>query len=293
MTFNVRYGTAPDGDDAWPIRRPLALRVMGDFAPAVLGLQEALRSQLDDIAKAMPSYGEVGVGRDDGVQAGEYAAVLYDRHRLTLLADGRFWLSDTPDVPGSMTWGNRFPRIVTWARFADRVTSETFTVFNTHWDHESPPSREASARLLRERITARPVPEDPVLVLGDLNCGEDDPAFKALIAPPPPQEPLDAYLGPRAPGTIHLVDTFRTLYPSAAQVGTFHAFRGDRGGPKIDFVLVAASAGKQWKVLDADIVHTSAAGRYPSDHFPVTATLTISDVIVSPVVPLTTRPAVE
>src|SRR3954462_1568528 len=146
MTFNVRYGTAPDGPDAWPLRRPLALRVIADFAPALLGLQEALRGQLDDLARAFPRYGEIGVGRDDGAQGGEYAAILYDRQRLTPLASGRFWLSDTPEVPGSMTWGNRFPRIVTWARFADGARGgATFTVFDTHWDHESQPARERGA----------------------------------------------------------------------------------------------------------------------------------------------------
>jgi len=245
--------------------------VIRNFSPAVLGLQEALRSQLDDIARALPWYGEVGVGRNDGVRAGEYAAILYDRHRLTLLAEGWFWLSDTPEVPASMTWGNRYPRIATWARLVDRTTGHAFIVFNTHWDHESQVAREHSARLLLDRIGARPVPDDPVLLIGDLNCGDDNPAFAALTA-------------------NRFTDALRTIRPSAtAGIGTFHGFRGGRQGTKIDFVLVSplhaaaasaldASAGREreWQVLDADIVHTSEGRRYPSDHFPVTATLLIS-----------------
>jgi endonuclease/exonuclease/phosphatase family metal-dependent hydrolase len=258
MTFNIRYGTALDGQDAWPLRRGLALRVIRDFAPDVLGLQEALRFQLDEIEQALPQYGEVGVGRDDGVRAGEYAAILHDKGRLTLLDRGWFWLSDLPGVPGSMTWGNRYPRIVTWAHFSDRVSSATFYVFNTHWDHESQISREQSARLLRERIMARAVPEDPVLLTGDFNTGEDNPAFQTLTG-----SPGDTH------GTFPLVETFRALHPSAEQGGTFHAFHGGRGGAKIDAVL----ASPDWQVLAADIVHTNDNGRYPSDHFPVTATL--------------------
>jgi endonuclease/exonuclease/phosphatase family metal-dependent hydrolase len=151
-----------------------------------------------------------------------------------------------------MTWGNRFPRVVTWARFEDRATSTTFYVFDTHWDHESQPSRERSARLMLERIAARAAPREPVLVTGDFNSGEDNPAFRALLA-------------------SDLTETFRALHPSAPEVRTFHAFKGDRRGDKIDAVLVSP----QWRILGADIVHTSAGGRYPSDHFPVTATVTL------------------
>ena len=225
----------------------------------LLGVQEALRFQLDEIAVAFPQYGEVGVGRDDGVSTGEYAAILYDRRRLTLLDQGWFWLSDTPTVPGSMTWGNRYPRIATWARFADRRSGAPFTVFNTHWDHESQVARERGARLILERIAARAATEDPVLLIGDFNVGEDNPAFQVLIAV--------RGSAPLAPG---LVDTFRAVHPSATeQIGTFHAFRGDRDGAKVDAVL----ASRQWQVKDAGIVHASENGRYPSDHFPVTATV--------------------
>jgi endonuclease/exonuclease/phosphatase family metal-dependent hydrolase len=257
MTFNVRYGTAPDGEDAWPRRRALAIRVIREAQPAVLGLQEALRFQIDEIERAFqlgqPTFAEVGVGRDDGAQAGEYSAILYDQRRLALLAQGWFWLSDTPEVPGSRTWGNRFPRMVTWARFADRAQGgATFTAYNTHWDHESQPARERGARLMLERIAARAAAEDPVLVTGDFNSGEDNPAFQALLA-------------------AGLADTFRAVQPGAADVCTFHAFHGGRGGPKIDAVLVSP----RWRVLDAAIVHTSEAGHYPSDHFPVTATIAL------------------
>lgn len=250
MTYNVRYGTADDGPDAWEQRRELALRVISDNRPDVIGVQEALRFQLDEIAAALPWLGEVGVGRDDGAEPGEYSAILYDEDRLELLGSDTFWLSDTPGVVASTSWGNRIPRIVTWARFRDLWTNRTFYVFNTHWDHASQPSRERSAALLLERVAAREHPDEPVLVTGDFNAGESNPAFTALLAG-------------------GLTDTFRALHPDAAHVGTFHGFEGDRSGDKIDAVL--ASPG--WRVREAWIVTDHADGRYPSDHFPVIAVL--------------------
>lgn len=256
MSFNIRYGTANDGDNAWPLRRDLVLRVIRDFEPTVLGLQEALRFQLDEIGAAFPEFGEVGAGRVDGIEAGEYSAILYDRRRLELLGSATFWLSDTPEVVGSMSWGNRITRIVTWARFRNRVNDMAFYVFNTHWDHESQPSRERSAELLMERIAARGV-ASRVLVMGDFNAGEDNPAFRRLIA-------ADTANGAEA---VPLADTFRTLQQEATDVGTFNGFTGERTGDKIDAVLVSPG----WKVLEAEIVRFNEDGRYPSDHFPVTA----------------------
>lgn len=254
MTFNIRYGTAADGEHAWPLRRALLFRVIRDQAPTVLGVQEALRFQLDEIRAELPQYGEIGVGRDDGAEEGEYSAILFDRARLEPLAQGTFWLSDTPDVPGSKSWGNQIVRIATWARFRERASGAAFYVFNTHWDHESQPARERSASLLLERIAARAVP-DPVLVMGDFNAGEDNPAFQALVAA----------------GAVRLYDTFRTLHPVAREVGTYHAFGGEENGAKIDAIL----ASPEWRPLAAEILTVSERGRYPSDHFPVTATLAL------------------
>lgn len=254
MSLNVRYGNARDGDDAWPHRRALLLRVVADYDPAVLGLQEALRYQVDEIRAAMDEPGEVGVGRDDGLEAGEYSAILYDRRRLALLDHGTFWLSDTPGVPGSMTWGNRFPRLVTWARFRDSASGLSFHALNTHWDHESQNARERSARQIVDWIADHAAGQ-PLLLMGDFNAGEDNPALTALLG--------------SADRGVRLRDTYRAVHPHAGLVGTFHGFTGDRTRAKIDAVL----ASPEWEVLDADIVLTNDDGRYPSDHFPVTATL--------------------
>ena len=257
MTFNIRYGTAADGPNSWPQRRRLTMGAIREYAPAVLGVQEALRFQLDEIERELSHYAEVGVGRDDGAQAGEYSAILYDRRRLEVLESGTFWLSDTPEVPASKSWGNQITRIVTWARFRDRAGGRNFYVFNTHWDHESQPARERSAQLLLERIRQRKYGDDPVLVTGDFNAGEDNPAFQALLS--------------ASAGNTRLYDTFRAAQPNATETGTYHAFRGDRSGPKIDAIL----ASPEWQTRAAAIVLTREDQVYPSDHFPVTATLVL------------------
>jgi endonuclease/exonuclease/phosphatase family metal-dependent hydrolase len=253
MSFNIRYGTAADGENRWPLRRALLIDVIRDAAPAVLGVQEALGFQLEEVRAGLGRYAQAGVGRDDGALQGEYSAILYDTTRVALIEEGTFWFSDSPALPGSTGWGNTIPRICTWARFRDRTDGATFRVYNVHWDHVSQPSRERSAALLLATIAAREPAHDPVIVSGDFNAGESNPAFVALTA------------STRVP----LRDTFRALHEDSMAVGTFHGFRGGTGGDKIDGILV----GPGWVVVSAAIVRTAVEGRYPSDHYPVTAAL--------------------
>jgi endonuclease/exonuclease/phosphatase family metal-dependent hydrolase len=255
LTFNIRYGTANDGENRWANRRDLLFEVMRDADADVVGLQEALDGQLRELVKALPDYAVVGVGRDDGRTRGEYAAILFRRDRLRLSDSGTFWFSDTPDVPASKSWGNNTTRICTWARFVDR-DGFAFWHFNLHLDHESQPSRERSTAFLAQRMAERRRPEEPAIVTGDFNTGEDNPALATLLGPRP------GGAGPL------LLDTFRVRYPDEKVVGTFSGFvSGETGGPKIDYILVPPGT----DVLGASIVRTSQDGRYPSDHFPVTA----------------------
>jgi endonuclease/exonuclease/phosphatase family metal-dependent hydrolase len=256
MSFNIRYGTANDGANRWESRRALLFDVVRDAGADLVGLQEALDFQIDEILDAVPGYAVVGVGRDDGRRAGEHAAVLFRRDRLRVDRSGTFWFSDTPEVVASTSWGNRITRICTWARFVDR-DGRAFWVFNVHLDHESQPSRERSTALLAERLAARAPAGEPAIVTGDFNAGEDNPAVTRLTAGPPDR-----------PG--RLVDTFRLLHPDERVAGTFSGFRPDAtGGEKIDYVFVEPGT----EVLAAAIIRTNRDGRYPSDHFPVVATV--------------------
>ncbi len=254
MTFNVRCGTAKDGDNDWSHRRELFCATVQQHLPDVLGVQEAYRFQLDDIRQALPGYGEVGEGRDGGVK-GEYSAILYRTERFAVVDSGTFWLSDTPEVP-SQTWGNACVRICTWARLRDRQTDRAFYLYNTHLDHRSQPSREKSVRLIAARVAERATTE-PFVITGDFNIGEDNPALLYLLGKGPDVGPFQT------------VDSFRVLHPDAQAVGTFHGFKGGTNGTKIDYILVPPAT----EVLAAEILHDHRDGHYPSDHFPVTATI--------------------
>ena len=262
MSFNIRYGTADDGADAWRGRREMVFDAVRGFDGDVVGVQEALRFQLDELGAALPAFGETGVGRDDGKAAGEYSAILYRRGRLELLEEGTFWFSDAPSTAGSTSWGNRITRICSWARFRDRAGGARFYVYNLHVDHESQPSRERSALLLAERIRTRSSP-DPVIVMGDFNSGESNPVYRHLTG---------SGALPGASPAPPLADTYRLRHPGDTVVGTYHAFRGTATGDKIDHIL----ASPEWRTLDASIVRTARAGRFPSDHFPVTAVVRLT-----------------
>jgi endonuclease/exonuclease/phosphatase family metal-dependent hydrolase len=260
MSFNIRYGTAQDGENHWTARREMLFDVVREQDADVVGLQEALASQIDEIVAAVPVYAVVGVGRDDAARAGEYAAILFRKDRFRVAEAGTFWFSDTPSVAGSKSWGNNITRICTWARFVDR-DGRGFYHFNVHLDHESQPSRERSTALLKQRIEARAVSTDPVIITGDFNVGERNPALPVLVG----QGPLDA--------SAAFVDTFRVRHADDTVVGTFTAFKyGATGGDKIDYVLVQPGT----DVLAADIVRTSRNDRYPSDHFPVVARIRLA-----------------
>lgn len=278
MSFNIRYGTAKDGENAWLHRRDMVFDVIRDHQPDVIGMQEVLKGQLDQLLRALPEYKSLGVGRRDGIAIGEFAPILYRADRFEVLEHGGFWLSDTPTVPSSTSWGNTIPRICTWAHLRDQRTGRSFYFYNTHLDHRSPPSQQRSAEMIARRIDQHPNTTDPVILVGDFNAAEDtstirylkgevDRAYETTANPPPSPQ---------------LRDTFRVVYPRAIAVGTFNGFRGDRSRAKIDYVLVSDGI----EVFSAAIIHASKDGRYPSDHFPVTAT-----IIVNHIKPQTGEPA--
>lgn len=266
MSFNIRYGTADDGEDRWEKRKDLVFGVIRKREPDVVALQEALRFQIDEIRRSLPVYGKVGVGRDDGAAKGELAAILYRADRFEAGEQGTFWLSDTPEVVASKTWGNDTTRVCTWVRLVEKSTGKACYIYNVHLDHRSQPSRERAVELVAARMAARRH-VDPSILAGDFNAGESNPAVRYLKGEIRRTSPEGtAALAP--PG---LVDTFRVLHPSTADVRTFHAFKGGATGEKIDFIFTPPWA----QVLEAEIVREGEGERYPSDHYPVTARLAL------------------
>lgn len=256
LSFNIRYGTANDGADRWENRRDKVVETIRDLDADVVGLQESLSFQIRELLEALPRYAAVGVHRDDGLLEGEGAAVFYDRTRYTLDSSGTFWLSGTPDVAGSNTWGAACNRTCTWVRLVDLGSGEAFYVYNTHFDHKGQRARRNSVGLILERIDQRAT-DDPFLVMGDLNADEQSDVIAGLLAG------ADGW---------DLVDTYREHHPDA-KAGTYTAFKTnyDGGHRKIDYVL----RGPGLRTLRADIDRRMIGGRYPSDHFPVWADVEI------------------
>ncbi len=255
MTFNIRLSRVDDGENAWPRRSAMVAELIRHRASDFVGIQEAWPEQIAFLSGALPEYHHIGRSREADAHSGEAVPLFYRHHRWSLdpAEHGTFWLSDTPDVPGSTGWGNRIPRVITWGRFVEKESGRGIYVYNAHLDHLSEASRVKSAAALAERI-ARRARREPVLVLGDFNSGETSRAM--------------GYLTGVVPGAAaRLVDTYRAVHPEGDLVGTYHGFGGSRTGAKIDYVLASPSV----RTLAADIVHDQRDGRYPSDHFPVTA----------------------
>lgn len=256
MTFNLRYATAPDGENGWEHRKDLLLSTIRKFDPDLLGTQEALAVQTDFLSKQLEGYTLEGVGRDDGILRGEFSALLFKKSRFELADSGTFWLSETPEVPGSKSWDSSLPRIATWAKLKDRnVRGREICFLNTHWDHRGNQARLESARLIHMWL-AEHARKDPVIVTGDFNVNESHAAFRRLVS-----ETAD---GPR------LLDVYREVHLQPDEnEATFHGFSGERGRKRIDFIL----ASPDLKAVKATIDTTHEGNRYPSDHFPVTAVL--------------------
>lgn len=245
MTFNVRVPLAGDGANDWPHRRDVLVRTIAEAAPDVIGTQELHAIQGGYVVAKLPRYAWFGRDRRGG-RADEHMGVFYRRDRLTLLASGDFQLSDTPEMPGSITWGHPYPRMATWGRFRTR-DGGVFVLVNTHLPYlaEDERAREKGATLIVARIAG----SDPVVLTGDFNTTPGTPTYRVLS-----QALTDARLAvahPRGPAA------------------TFHGFTG-KPDRRIDWIFTRGVAvRKVWTVT------THRGALYPSDHFPVVADLTI------------------
>lgn len=249
-TYNLRLNLASDGPNAWPQRRDAVRALLRYHGIDLLGTQEGLIDQIRDL-EAMPEYGRVGVGRDDGREAGEHSAIFYRRSRFALLAHGDFWLSETPDRP-SLGWDARCcKRLASWATLRETGSGRALFVLSVHFDHEGEVARRESAKLLLRQIP-RLAGGAPVLVLGDFNSVPETEQIRTLQA---------------AFDDARLVS--RT--PPYGPVGTFNDFRIDAPlAERIDYVFLSP----EFVVQRYAALTDSVGGRFPSDHLPVVVHLT-------------------
>lgn len=248
MTYNLRYSAAADGEDAWPKRKDALLSLIKKQDPDVLGVQEALADQIDELKKALPNHEIVGVGRDDGIRKGEFSAIFTRQSKLGLRNGGTRWISDDPLKPGTLAFDAKITRVFSWGEFFT-PSGQRVLLMNCHLDHQS-----TKARLLggqQMRAFADEHPGIPAIITGDFNSPSNDEPIKALVA------------GGR----------FTESMPATGPFGTFNAFKPAQvDGDMIDHILTSPDL----EVSDVTIDRTLYNGHTPSDHFPVIAKIRLN-----------------
>jgi len=275
LSINVRLSTANDGVNSWANRKDFMTEIIVQGNYDFIGTQETVMhgnpdlNQVTFIASKLPEHGFLGRSREVNPEVGEAMMIYYKKARWKIddADQATFWLSDTPDVAGSKTDPEAgCPRTVTVALFHElkdgHLTGRKIYIYNTHLDHMSENARQRGAKQLMEHVAARKNRDVPVVVMGDMNCGERSPAIRFMKGD---SMKLD---GKDWDAPYKLVDTFRIAHPDATEVGTFNSFRTP-GTAKIDYVFVSPSL----KTISAEIIRTQREGCYPTDHFPIDAVI--------------------
>jgi endonuclease/exonuclease/phosphatase family metal-dependent hydrolase len=253
MTFNIKANNIM-GLGSWFSRKPLVLDVIKDHAPDILGLQEPLHEQLKEVQKAFPQYACYSAGGKDGRNSGESCPIFYRKDRFELLDSGTFWFSDQPDKPGTRGWGEPVPRFCSWVVLSEKGQNTSFYVYNTHLAWASQRARNKSVLLLQKEIAARHS-SLPFIIMGDFNMKLTNPAMESLLESGPQNH-------------FPVVDAWLSVHPDQPDKPTCN-FGTWGKGPQIDHIQLGSYA----MPLTAEIDNRKINGRYPSDHFPVIASV--------------------
>jgi endonuclease/exonuclease/phosphatase family metal-dependent hydrolase len=247
-TYNLRYDNRGDSGNLWVNRAPIQSNLIRFHDFDVVGIQEGLINQLEDLSKSLPQYTRYGIGRDDGKAAGEHSAIYYKKDKFKLLKRGDFWLSQTPDQPGKGWDATCCNRICSWVQLQDIASKKIFYFFNVHFDHQGVIARIESAKLMIEKIKTI-AGNTPAVFTGDLNGGRNSDCYKYIANA----------------GVIK--DSYDLAGFTYENNGSFNSFRTPRGMEVIDHIFVT----KQFTVKKWGILTDTYFGKYPSDHFPVMA----------------------
>jgi endonuclease/exonuclease/phosphatase family metal-dependent hydrolase len=257
MSFNLRVPFILDANNHWGFRKQNVINTIEKARPDLMGIQECVAEQADYLREQLPQYGFRGVGRGNGHRQSEFAPVMYRRDKFKEIDHGYFWLSETPDVPGSKSWGAWSTRMCTWVKLQPLDGSAPFAIFNAHLDNMSGRSRENSARLMHDRIVEL-ASGMGVIVTGDFNADAGTTPYQLLLA------------GEQLGVPQLLFDAFRIANPKVqSDEGTRHDFNGKRGGNRIDWILCNTA----FTPVSCVINRSRSLLGYPSDHYPVQAVL--------------------
>jgi endonuclease/exonuclease/phosphatase family metal-dependent hydrolase len=249
ISYNIRVGSAPDGDHKWDIRKPASPAMIADQQPDIFGLQEALKMQLDYLEETCPDYDHVGVHRDDGKQKGEVMAIFWNTKTQEMLKWGNFWLSETPEVP-SKGWDAACFRTATWALLKDKRYNKKYYYVNTHLDHLGQEARANGLKLIVDRIDDINPEGYPMILTGDFNVDLGDPCLNSLKG---------------------RMESVRDIAPVTDSLDTFQGFgTGQYGNRVIDYIYESGfSAAPSFET----ITKTYENIPFISDHYPVAAVL--------------------
>ncbi|SKB88386.1 endonuclease/exonuclease/phosphatase family protein [Daejeonella lutea] len=251
-TFNVRYDNPRDSGNLWVARAPVVANLIRYHDFDVFGVQEALKNQLNDISAALPEYAVYGKGRDDGKDGGEHSSIYYKKEMFKLLKSGDFWLSATPDVPGKGWDATCCNRIASWVQLQEVKSKKKFYLFNVHFDHQGVIARKESGKLMVQKIKEI-AGNDPVLLTGDFNGGRESEWYQTIA------------------NSGILRDSYKDVKYPYENNSSSNGFRVPRGKGVIDHIFIS----KHFKANRWGILTDTYFGKFPSDHFPVAATVTL------------------
>ncbi|WP_179318120.1 endonuclease/exonuclease/phosphatase family protein [Winogradskyella helgolandensis] len=249
MSYNIKLDYPKEGENSWTNRKPFFINQLKFYEPDVLGVQEAMPNQMKDMDSLLVDYSYVGVGRDDGKDAGEYSALFYKTDKFNIIKSGTFWLSDTPQEV-SMGWDAVCNRVCTYALFEDKISGKTFWVFNTHFDHIGKEARKNSAVVIIEKIKELNTKNYPVVLTGDFNMEPNHDSIKFI--------------------KTTLKDSKKIAKLTFGPEGTFNGFHFDKPVTRrIDFIFVSENV----DVSKYAVLSDNWNLHYPSDHLPILVTL--------------------
>lgn len=252
MTFNIRLDAPSDSANNWKYRKDNVCKMLAYYQPDLIGMQEVCHNQMEDLKQGLPQYTALGVGRDDGKEAGEYCPIFFRSERFSLLESGNFSLSEQPEVIGIKGWDASYNRVTTWAILQEKNNGKKIVYFNTHLDNDGKTARKEGAKLILNKIREI-APGIPSIITGDFNCE-------------PGEEPM---LALEEGGMQNTVKTADIIYGPS---WSFHDFGRLPLEERVllDYVFVTGS-----KVNRHRVIQDTPDNGFLSDHYPVLVDLTI------------------